>query len=414
LLLGAIHKQAGRLEAAAECCRREIGLDAGNADAHYDLGLVLQSQQRPLEAMTAYRQALALRPGHVGALVNQSLLYQDQLDLDAAIACCEQALRLEPAHAEAHWQLGSALLAKGQWEQGWTEYEWRWKLGDFTTPAAACPQPLWDGRELGGRRILLHSEQGYGDVIQFVRYAPLVAQRGGEVLLGCPKALTALLARAPGVSQVAAGRAGLPAFDFHVPLLSLPAIFHTTQETLPAKVPYLTPPEEVFSIGPAVAGSLKVGLAWAGDAKHRNDHNRSMPATHFGSLMDLPGVQWFSLQTGPRASDLAQAPWADRLLDLGTRFANFDHTASAIAQLDLVISVDTAVAHLAGALAKPTWVLLPFAGEWRWMLHRSDSPWYPTLRLFRQGGPGDWPELMGRVRTALEESLLSRQGSSSL
>ncbi|MGO9199330.1 MAG: tetratricopeptide repeat protein [Limisphaerales bacterium] len=402
LLLGAIHKQGGNLEAAAQCCRLELALDPRNADAHYNLGLVLQNLRRPVEAMAAYRQALALRPNHPDTLINQGLLYEEELDLDAAIACCEQVLRLEPAHAEAHWQLGTALLAKGQWERGWKEYEWRWKLKDFPTSAGAFPQPLWDGRELGGRRILLHSEQGYGDVIQFIRYAPLVTQRGGEVFLGCPEALTALLARAPGVSRVATGRAGLPAFDFHAPLLSLPAIFRTTQETLPAKVPYLTPPKEVFPIGPTEAGCLKAGLAWAGDAKHKNDRNRSMPATHFGPLLELPGVQWFSLQAGPRASDLAQTAWASRLTDLGARFANFDQTASAIAQIDLVISVDTAVAHLAGALGKPTWMLLPFAGEWRWMVRRSDSPWYPTLRLFRQNQPGDWPGLMDRVRAALQ------------
>ena len=401
LLLGAIHKQSGNLEAAGECCRREIALDAANADAHYNLGLVLQNLDRPAEAMAAYRQALALRPDHTGALVNQSLLYQEQPDLDAAIACCQQVLRLQPAHAEAHWQLGTALLAKGEWERGWPEYEWRWKLEDFTTPAGEFSKPLWDGRELDGRRILLHSEQGYGDVIQFVRYAPLVARRGGEVLLGCPPALTGLLARAPGVSRVAAGRAGLPSFDFHCPLLSLPAVFRTTQATLPAKVPYLTPPKEVFPIGPAQAGCLKVGLAWAGDAKHKNDRNRSMPVGQFGPLMDLPGAHWFSLQAGPRALDLARVPWANRVTDLGPRFANFDQTASAIVQLDLVISVDTAVAHLAGALGKPVWMLLPFAGEWRWMVHRSDSPWYPTLRLFRQGKPGDWAGVMEAVRGAL-------------
>ncbi|MGA2866403.1 MAG: tetratricopeptide repeat-containing glycosyltransferase family protein [Verrucomicrobiota bacterium] len=407
LLLGAIHKQRGALEIAADCCRREIALDPRNPDAHYNLGLVLQNLQRPLEAMAAYRQALALRPDYVGALVNQSALYQEQPDLDAAIACCEQALRLEPAHAEAHWQLGTALLAKGQWERGWQEYEWRWKLKDFTTPDAAFPQSLWDGGDLGGRRILLHAEQGYGDMIQFIRYAPLVAQRGGEVLLGCPPALAPLLARAPGVSQVATARAKLPAFQVHAPLLSLPAIFRTTPATLPAKVPYLTPPEQPFPIGQQEAGCLKVGLAWAGDAKHKNDRNRSMPLDHFRRLMGLPKFQWFSLQADARASDLAQAPWTSQLTDLGSSFGSFDDAASAIVQLDLVISVDTAVAHLAGALGKPTWTLLPFAGEWRWMVHRPDSPWYPTMRLFRQSQPGDWPGLMDSVR---HELLKMRQG----
>ncbi len=397
LLLGAIHKQRGDLETAAQCCRREIALDPANADAHYNLGLVLQTLERPAQAMAAYTQALALRPSHADALVNQSLLYQDQLDLDAVIACCEKALRFEPANAEAHWQLATALLAKGQWERGWAEYEWRWKLKDFTTPEAVCAQPLWDGSPLGGRRILLHSEQGYGDIIQFIRYAPLVAERGGVVLVGCPPAMVSLLARAPGVGQAGSGRARLPAFDVHAPILSLPAIFRTTRATLPDKVPYLAPPDQVFPLGTPVAGCLKVGLAWAGDPKHRNDRNRSMPLEHFRPLAGLPGFQWFSLQAGPRAADLAQAPWTSPFTDLGSRFTSFDETASAIAQLDLVVSVDTAVAHLGGALGKPTWTLLPFAGEWRWMLHRPDTPWYPTMRLFRQDKPGDWPGVVARV-----------------
>ncbi len=403
LLLGAIQRQAGELEAAAESCRGEIAIEPGNAEAHYDLGLVLHTLGRQTEAMAAYRQALTLRPDYAGVLANQALLYQDQLDFDAAIACCEQALRADPNHGEAHWQLGAALLAKGEWERGWPEYEWRWKIRDFTTPALASGKPLWDGRDLGGKRILLHSEQGYGDVIQFIRYAPLVAARGGQVLVGCPAALTALLARAPGVSRTSTGRAGLPEFDFHIPLLSLPAMFRTTPATIPATVPYLSAPTEPFPLGPARPGRLKVGVAWAGDAKHRNDRNRSMPAAHLGPLMDVPDIQWFSLQAGPRAGDTSPFPWGAGLADLGSRFTNFDETASAVAQLDLVISVDTAVAHLAGALGKRTWTLLPFAGEWRWMAHRPDSPWYPTMRLFRQSRLGDWPELMGRVRAGLAE-----------
>jgi len=401
LLLGSVHKQAGRLEAAAECCRREIGLDPANPSAHYNLGLTLHALERGAEAMAAYQQALALRPNYVEALVNQASLFQDQKEFKAAAMACERALRFQPDHAEAHWQLANALLARGEWERGWQEYEWRWKLKDFTTPGGAYPQPRWDGSELAGRRILLHAEQGFGDILQFIRYAPLVAGRGGQVIVGCPRAIASLIARVAGVSQVATSRTSLPPFDVHAPILSLPALFRSTLTTVPAEVPYVSPPPLALPPGLAAEGSLRAGLVWAGDPKHKNNHNRSMPLEAAQPLLALPGVKWFSLQGPPGSSDLAHAPWASAMADLGSRFTDFDATAAAIAQLDVVVSVDTAVGHLAGAQAKPVLLLLPFAAEWRWMADRVDTPWYPTMRLVRQTRPGDWAGVIERVRERL-------------
>ena len=227
LMLGSVHKRNGRLEAAAECCRREIALAPSNASAHYNLGLTLHSLDRNAEAMDAYERALALRPNYAEALLNQAILFQDQRELETAIARCEQVLLLQPDHAEAHWQLASALLARGQWERGWREYEWRWKIKDFTTPGSVFSQPRWDGSNLAGRRILLHAEQGFGDIIQFIRYAPLIARQGGTVMVGGPRAIAPLIARVPGVSQVTTNRSALPPFDVHAPILSLPALFRT-------------------------------------------------------------------------------------------------------------------------------------------------------------------------------------------
>ncbi len=411
LLLGAIRKQQGEFAGAAECCRKAIALVPANPHAHYNLGLVLQTMGRLEEALGAYRQTLDLHPDYVDALVNLAVIRQDQQDLDAAIAACERAVRLQPMHALAHWQLATALLARGDWVRGWREYEWRWRLVDFATPPASFPQPLWDGSDLHGRRILLHAEQGFGDMFQFIRYAPLVALRGGQVVVGCPAPAASLLARMPSVWRVITSRAGAPPFEVHLPILSLPRVFNTTLETIPREVPYLSPPERRFPLPEPKPGRRRVGLVWGGDPKHRNDHNRSAPLAALAPLGETAGVDWFSLQTGPRASELNQPPWAGRLVNLGTQFIDFDQTASVIAQLDLVISVDTSVAHLAGALGKPVWTLLPFAAEWRWLTGRQDSPWYPGMRLFRQPRPGAWGALAAWVRAELQ-ALIGPTGTS--
>jgi len=403
LFHGSLLKKLNRFEEAAASCRRELQIDPANPDAHYNLGLVLQNLGRFDEAIAGYRKAVELRPGYVDALVNLGSVLRQCRDTEAALRCFEKAVQCEPHNSEAHWELGATLLATGDFRRGWKEYEWRWKQSDFATPAPEFKQPRWEGSDLNGRRIFLHAEQGYGDAIQFVRYATLVARRGGEVIVGCPRPLRPLIETVPGVREVVTNRGALPHFDVHAPLMSLPAVFETNLQTVPAEVPYFTVSRNDFHLDGVLDPCLKVGIAWAGEPSHRNDHNRSMPADCFCPLVQLPGVRWYSLQVGNSAQELGRAGFEGAITNLGSRFRDFGDTAQAIVQLDLVIAVDTAVAHLAGALGKCVWTLLPFEAEWRWMVEREDSPWYPTMRLFRQTARGDWKGLIGQVARELSK-----------
>ena len=398
---GGLLKQLGRFNEAANCCRQEIQIDPTNADAHYNLGLVLQNLELPDEAIAAFEMAIHLRPRYGEALVNLGFILRQNRKVAEALRCFQGAVRLEPHNPENHWELATTLLSLGNFPAGWPEYEWRWQLKNFTTPAAHFSQPRWDGAELGGRRILLHCEQGYGDIIQFARYAPLVARRGGHVLLGCPEPLRTLLNTLPGVSEITTSPRDLP-FDVHAPLMSLPAIFGTTLADIPATVPYLTAsPTSAGENIPPAAG-YRIGIVWAGDPSHKNDRRRSVPLENFLPLLKTPGIVCYSLQVGKSAVDLNHPEIAGKIIDLGRGFRDFADTARAVSEMDLLITVDTAVAHLAGALGKPVWVLLPFEAEWRWMLNREDSPWYPTMRLFRQSTPGDWKELFTRLLSAVK------------
>jgi hypothetical protein len=326
------------------------------------------------------------------------------------MASYEQALRIEPDYVPARWNRALASLLLGNFEQGWVEYEWRWKRKQ--QPQRSFRQALWDGRELSGRTILLHAEQGLGDTLQFIRYAPLVKERGGRVIVECQPSLLELLGSCRGIDVLEAQGSALPEFDVQAPLLSLPRILGTSLATIPANVPYVVADAELVGRCrqelEAVPG-FRIGIAWQGSTMHKRDRQRSLPLGRFEPLARLPGVRLLSLQVGAGADQLRDLGDRFPIADLGGRFDPWSlrDAAAVISVLDLVISVDSAMAHLAGALGVPIWLLLPFASDWRWLLEREDSPWYPTMRLFRQSEPGDWDGVFDRVTNALAKQLAS-------
>ncbi len=436
------HHQAGRLEDAARIYQAVLKAHPRNADALHLLGLVahqegqhararmllaralkerpgdarflnvlagiLRAEGRLEEAAAQLRQALARSPHDATVLTNLGLILQDLGDSTAALAAYDQALRHEPDQPEARANRAILLLQQGRFEDGWHEYEWRWRVPGFTTPARSFAAPAWDGAPLAGRTLFVHAEQGLGSAIQFVRYVPLVAAQGGPAVLECQPPLKRLFEGAlaspegPAAQLIVKGDA-LPAFDVHAPLMSLPHLLGTTLTTVPAHVPYLTAPADAcvrWAERLENAPLPRVGLTWAGNRNHPNDRNRSLAAEALAPLVRTGAASFFSLQVG-QAEGVAAFP-AGTVTDLGPELTDFAETAAVISSLDLVISVDTAVAHLAGALAKPCWLLLPEPAEWRWLEGRDDSPWYPTFRLFRQRVRGDWTDVVARVVAALK------------
>ena len=401
--LGAVLLDRGDPAGAATAFETAIARDPANVEAHYDLGGARRDEGDLDRAVASYRRAIAIRPGFTDALNNLGNCLRGQLKLEEARACLDEAVAGAPDNAEAHFNRALVALLAGDFVRGLEDYEGRWKL-KASVPVRPFPCPAWDGGDLEGRTVLLHAEQGFGDAIQFVRYAPLVAARGGRVVVECRAALAGLFETAPGVGRVV--RLGqLPyGIDVHAPLLSLARLFATRLETIPNDVPYLAAP--VPRPLPDARAPLSVGFAWAGSPKHENDRNRSCRVTDFEPLADVAGVALYSLQTGRRAGDLDALP-GGVAADLGGALENFDDTAAVIQGLDLVITVDTALAHLTGALGWPVWVVLPYAPDWRWLTDRDDSPWYPTMRLFRQGPDRDWAPVFARLKDALAHAVPS-------
>jgi len=403
--VGVIYYQRGVTAAALPLLERSVALQPEEPEFHNNLGLALAAADREAEAIAAYRAVLALKPDHAPAWNNLGLALQAQNDVRAAIDAFRRALALKPAFVRAHWNLALALLLDGQFAEGWREYESRLALPELGGHRVPPPGPTWDGREPFGKTLLVAVEQGLGDTVQFARYAKALADAGARCVLRCPGSLAPLLATIPGVAEVSIEGETLPAYDAYAPLLSLPRLFGTTPSTIPATVPYLAIAEEkraVARVHLSQAGATRrVGLCWAGNPGHGNDRRRSLPVPVLAPLFGIPGISWFSLQAGDAATQLATLPAAHRVVPLPVGAALID-TAALIAELDLVISVDTGIAHLAGALAQPTWLLLPYAPDWRWQLGRDDSPWYPTLRLFRQARSGDWPAVVERVAATLQ------------
>ena len=398
-------RQVGKIDESLKSVRRAIELKPTLAEAHVVMGAVWRERRRPSDAMESFKRALELKPTLADPHINIGRLLEEAGQIDAASKLFEKAVELEPGSPVYHENLGMSLLLRGEFVRGWQEYDWR-RLMPGNPSNRPFPWPTWDGSPLQGRGIVLFAEQGFGDTIQFLRYAKLVADFGGEVTVECQQQLVSLARSVPGVAHVIARGEPWPQCHVQLPLMSAPLVFRHDQLSIPATVPYIfADPVKVAEwkqkLDQAVgsAGLKKIGLAWAGSATHKNDKNRSIPVRKLSPLAEVKNARFISLQKGATTS----APEALNVADLTSELNDFGDTAALIANLDLVITADTAVAHLAGAMGKPVWIMMPFVPDWRWMLNRNDSPWYPTAKLFRQETPGDWTGVMKRVVAALAE-----------
>jgi Tfp pilus assembly protein PilF len=438
--LAGIYQSQGKYELALDNMRQAISWQPGNAETHYNLGNLLCEMDRREEGIAAYQEALAIRPDLAPAWNNMGGALREMGRFTESVAACRQALALNPSLTDAMNNLSNALSAQGllaeakHWLEkvlslrpddalahlnssllrllqgdlpgAWSEYEWRWQVPKLKSWRPQFTQPQWDGGDLNGRRIFLYAEQGFGDAIQFIRYAALVAQQGGEVILACQTELLELMAGAPGVSHcIPRGQVPL-LFDVHCPLMSLANVFQSTLQTIPAEVPYLQAnPQKAARWRQRLAKlpGRKIGVAWCG--RQYPDPRRSMRLIELAELLAMKDVNWISLQKGPIPGEARIPPPGVEIVDWSEELTDFSETAALIDGLDEVITIDSAVAHLAGAMGKPTSLLVPLVADWRWMLDRSDSPWYPTMRLYRQQKLGDWQNPVKLLAASLKTHL---------
>jgi tetratricopeptide (TPR) repeat protein len=413
------------LEDAAAAYRRAIDLDPAWPDPQFNLGITLKEQGELEEAADCYRRAIELRPRYQEAYYNLGNAFRDLRRLEEAVEAYRAAIALRPDFPDAHHNAALALLALGDLPAGWAEYEWRWKTPQMSAGVRQFAKPLWRGEALEGRTLLIHAEQGFGDTVQFCRFTRLAEARGARVILEVQPALIRLLVGLKGAAEVVAQGQDLPEFDLHCPMLSVPLALGTTMETIPAEPSYLKPDPALvaawrvrmeharsaeggaapapdrFDLVPSGSGArTRIGLVWAGKPSNLSDARRSIAPERMAPLFRLPGLSFFSLQKdGPRA------PSEFAMTDLMREAEDFADTAALIANLDLVISVDTAVAHLAAATGKPVWLLDRFDACWRWLTGRRDSPWYPGLKIYRQKRPGDWDTVLTEVADDLRRDL---------
>jgi tetratricopeptide (TPR) repeat protein len=410
--LGTALLEQGQTEGAIGCYRQALSLKPDYPEAHFNLGTAIWDLGQPTAAVACYQNAIALRPNNPDALLNLGTALKELGRLDEAAACYRKVLVLEPQHPEAHCNLGIVLLAQGKLAEGWQEHEWRWQTPQLIKVRRDFEQPLWRGEASPGRTLLIHAEQGFGDTIQFCRYAKRAAARGLRVILEVQPPLVRLLQGLPGVAQVIGRGEALPPFDVHCPMLSLPLAFGVTLATLRGPGPYLqADPAQAAAWRTRLPGMIgpgpRIGLVWAGNPRNHSrglaavDRRRSLAPNRLAPLFKVRGLRFVSLQKGG-----PQAPSEFPLTDVMDEMQDFADTAALIANLDLVISVDTAVAHLAAALGKPVWLLDRFDACWRWFTGRRDSPWYPGLRLYRQPQSGDWESVLEEVTDDLRGRIL--------
>jgi len=396
-------QNAHRLKDALKSYDRAIDLDPSLTFAHNNRGNVFRKLGQMDKAIACYSEAIALNPDYAIAHNNRGDVLRMLRRFDEALVCFQRAQQIAPDFAGAHQNEYLLSLLVGNFGHGWRKMECRWGSSTFDSPMRNFPQPLWLGdSSLAGKTILLHSEQGFGDTIQFCRYIPMVAARGARVLLEVEEPLLKLLVGIPGLQEIIPKGGRLPEFDVHCPLMSLPLAFDTRLDTIPSATPYLSAPADAPRDWTAAIGSKcrpRIGLAWSGNPNQGNDERRSLALSEMKGLLDLDAT-FVSLQKEIRHTDRVPLAQSD-ILNLGESLEDFADTAALISELDLVITVDTSVAHLAGALGKPVWLLLAYIPDWRWLLDRDDSPWYPTARLFRQTESRAWGGVFARVREAL-------------
>ena len=437
--LGAAYLQSGRRKEGIRCYERVLQLQPEHAEAMVSLADALLESGSATEAESWYRQALLCQPT-ARVCINLAHILSQRFEFSKAEQHLRQALDLQPDSSAALNSLGNVLLATGRADEavraydqaiqcpgddpvffysrgqarlalgdfaaGWEDFEYRWLWKGFPHQRPPFVQPAWAGEDLNGRTLLVYNEQGLGDTIQFARYLSLLAARGGRVVFAGPRELKSLLGDLDGACQVLEPGQPLPPFDLHAALMSLPRLCGTRLENIPASVPYLPlPPVERFPLPPPTPGRLRVGLVWAAGARNPGNalRMRNIPLQALLQLLQTADCDFFSLQVGPSAADLAILSDGIHVTDVGSHVRDFADTAAVMRQLDLVISVCTSTLHLAGALARPAWGLLPYAADWRWLLEREDTPWYPTMRLFRQPTPGDWESVVARLAKALQD-----------
>jgi Tetratricopeptide repeat len=397
-------KRLRRFEEALAAYAEVLAQNGSDIGALNECGGLHMRLGRPEAALACYDRALPLAPRTFELHINKGTALVALNRHEAALAAFAAAAAVDPDRAEAHYNASLVRLRLGDFAAGWPAYEWRWRKAEWAAMRRNFAAPLWLGvQPIAGKTLLLHAEQGLGDTIQFIRYAPLLAGCGATIVLECQPALKNLVGHGDGIAHVIARGETLPAFDLHCPLLSLPLACGTQLKTVPANVPYLRPHPELLGKGRGRVpdnGRLRVGVCWAGSAAHLNDRNRSIPLERLADILTVPGIDFVSLQRDVSEADAAILR-RHGVTALGEDFADFADTAAVVAMLDLVISVDTSVAHLAGAMAKATAVLLPFSPDFRWLLDRSDSPWYPTMRLYRQTAIGDWSGPLQRLTDEL-------------
>ena len=404
--LGEAYRALDRFDEAVEAYRQAIQLDPALADAHNNLAIFMGRNGHFAEAAAGYRRALELRPAYAEAANNLGTALLELAQLEEGEAAVRRALELRPDYNDAKFNLGFFRLLQRDFDNGWPLYEARREV--FQAAVQNLGRPVWKGEPIQDRRVLIYPEQGFGDAIQFVRYAALLAERGAVPVVGCPRELAELFRNAKNVREIVVVGETLPAFDFYIPMLSLPLVFQTRWENIPRNVPYLfADPNRIAEWQQRLGernGRRRIGLAWTGASTNHRNRTRMIALEQMLPLFSVKGIDFYSLQLGWGAEQLQQWPEARVMIDHTAHIKDFADTAAFIMELDLIISVDTAVAHLAGALGRPVWTLLQFVPDWRWHMEGEETPWYPTMRLFRQPALRDWDSVIQSVITELRRT----------